>query len=351
MSNRRNTNIELLRILSMMMIIAGHFAGQGGLLDTSEKTISRLVICVFGSGQRIAINLFLIISVWFLVDQEFKAIRIIKIWLEVLFYTVLITVIVQVFIEPVSIKDFIQAFMPFLGRPLWFASAYIALLLLSPFLKKVTELPPKQHGSLVIVLGIITCVLPTIATEMDNYLCAVIWFCFVYILVGYYKHYVHPTKINAYLCLAVGIALYIGMSSFTALNFDSKILVRAQLICSRFLHDFKTIPNVFISFCVFFGFINMKPRYSKFVNELAAGSFAVYIIHQTPVFYPILWRTLINSGLFDGKKLAFSFLIAVPMIYLLFSTIDEIRRKKIEPRILKTKIIYKISKSIQSLYY
>ena len=64
----RNSNIELLRIFSMLFIIMGHLVDQTSFLS-KEMTLDNAFITFEGMGARIATNIFLIISVWFLVDD------------------------------------------------------------------------------------------------------------------------------------------------------------------------------------------------------------------------------------------------------------------------------------------
>ena len=350
-SGKRNSNIEVLRIISMLMIVAGHFAGQGGIKEQAAGGISKIILFVLGSGQRVAINIFLLISVWFLVEQQFKATRLIRVWGEVFFYTVSLTICLMMFGHPVSLKELVKSFLPFLGRPLWFASAYIALIMLTPFLNNIyRKFTKRQLKAMVVVLGLITCVLPTVASEMDTYLCAIAWFVFVYFLVAYFKKYFKGIQVNGMVCIFAGIILYLAMSCFAGVCVESSALVAAQHLAERFLHDFKSIPNFLCAFLIFYGVILMKERKSKMINELAAGSFAVYIVHQTPAFYPVLWKTLTDTGLYRGKQLIPIFIVTVFMLYILISCLDIVRRRFIEPKILKNRMLDRLCSRIENFY-
>ena len=118
----------------MFFIVMGHLIGQGG--GTNVEGFWPFSIILY-SGSRIAVNLFLMLGIWFMVDYEFKASRILKIYGTTWFYTAVITSLMVV-IGGVNItaEDLAGAFMPFLRKTLWFSSLYICLLLLAPFLHK-----------------------------------------------------------------------------------------------------------------------------------------------------------------------------------------------------------------------
>ena len=64
LSNRKS-NFELLRIIAMLLIIMGHISGQA--FDSTRITESgKIFVTIMGSGSRIAVNLFLMIGIWFI---------------------------------------------------------------------------------------------------------------------------------------------------------------------------------------------------------------------------------------------------------------------------------------------
>lgn len=348
---QRNSNIELLRIVSMLFIVAGHFAGQGGIFDLPGLGITESVMLgILGNGQRIAINIFLMISVWYLAEQDFRPSRIIKVWGEVFLYTTVITVLLRVTGNPVSLKQIIQSFMPFFGRPLWFASAYMSLLMLAPFLKRTQSLGKRRLRALVCILGIIVCILPMFASEMDSYLSAVFWFCFVFIFVGYIKNYIDIREKNGIPYIFVGVLLYVLLAAIFAFPTDNHIVTGIKSLSYRFLHDFKSIPNFIISALLVYGVIRLKPFVSKWVNILAAGSFAVYIVHQTPAFFPLLWKWILGSSWFSYERLVLSFVATVIAVYLLIALFDIVRRRFFEPVFMRWKLTRMVTEKIGEFY-
>lgn len=120
MNYKRNSNIECLRIISMMMIVIGHYVSQNNIV-TWNLSLNDGILWLLGSGSRIATNIFLIIGVYFMLDARFKAKRITSMYGQTVFYTYLLTVI-SLFISysRISKKDILRGIAPFWGRALWF---------------------------------------------------------------------------------------------------------------------------------------------------------------------------------------------------------------------------------------
>ena len=73
----RNSYFELLRIVSMLAIVLAHISGQA--FDRDLVPVSGDVFMhIIGYGSRIAVNLFLMTGVWFMVDSEFHGKRVLK---------------------------------------------------------------------------------------------------------------------------------------------------------------------------------------------------------------------------------------------------------------------------------
>lgn len=78
----RTSNFELFRIVSMFLIIAGHLTSEGGAFSDNTSGVTRDIVILMGSGARIAVNLFIMIGCWFMVDSEFSSKRILKLYSE-----------------------------------------------------------------------------------------------------------------------------------------------------------------------------------------------------------------------------------------------------------------------------
>ena len=84
--HKRNINIEILRIMSIYLIILGHCIGHSHL-NTCHNSANALIINAIKIITIPATNVFVLISSYFLIDSHFKIKRICTLWLQVLFFS------------------------------------------------------------------------------------------------------------------------------------------------------------------------------------------------------------------------------------------------------------------------
>lgn len=336
MSTTRQSNFEILRILAILMVITGHFIRQSGLLE-SEVGINGFVNIILGSAGRIAVNVFLLIGAWFMVDMRFKPSKALLLYLQTAFYSIPITLLMLALGTAGETRNIIQGILPFFGRPVWFSSAYISLILLTPFLNEVFILPKKKLTLLTIALFIFFCVVSTIPSfSTVDYIADFSWFCVIYITIGWVKHtdVLSKLKINKWVALISGIAVYSALCMSAA----TKPLSR---IANYWLDNIRTMPNLFCAFTIFFFFLKTDIGRIRLVNYFAKSVFAVYIVHQIPAFRLFLWKNICHANKLIGFDpclytlsiigIAISILIAVTLL-------DQLRIfifHKIEKRIEK----------------
>ena len=138
---KRDSNLELCRIISMIIIILNHVVSLGGVLDVADLNANTFLSLFFLLGGKFGTNVFVIIGLYFLVNQkQFKSQRIIRIWMQTLFYSVFLNLFdMIVFSSHIPLRVWVKSALPISGRCYWFASSYIILLLLVPLLNKIYE--------------------------------------------------------------------------------------------------------------------------------------------------------------------------------------------------------------------
>ena len=158
----RERNFEVMRTWAMFSIVIYHCMCHGIGSDYAfdlqlpvslfNFTFSDLIL-VIGS---IAVNLYVLVSGYFLVNAKFKVSRIIRTWVSAFFYSVVITTLFLLLsLEPWSIVTLGKSFFPLSTDAYWFVSQYIGLLILSPFLAMlVRQLSYRQYVALLIGMGL-----------------------------------------------------------------------------------------------------------------------------------------------------------------------------------------------------
>lgn len=199
----RNYGIDLLRIISMLMIVYLHILGKGGVLtNTTIFTFKYefawlLEILCFG-----AVNCFVLITGYVYYGKETKYYRLFTIWAEVLFYSIIITLIFLCLMpDEITLNQIWQSCLPSYYNLYWFFSAYVGMYLFSPFINLgLNNFNKKQDIIAIGTLVIIFSFLPTIfnqefAFSLNNGY-SVIWLMVLYYIGGAIHKYNLPNKIN-----------------------------------------------------------------------------------------------------------------------------------------------------------
>lgn len=342
----RNSNIELLRIISMLCIVAGHFVSQSNILKVYNVSNFNIVLLnIISNGSRIATNIFLMIGTWFMTDSSYKTKNVLRIYGQVAFYSIPITIIVAILGLNNSTKDILRGLMPFFGRPLWFASAYMTLLLVSPFLKKIIEWNIKELRLFVIILFVSISLVSTLPDIQESYVLDFCWFMYMYIFMGYMKKtdFFRNSKKHKNLILIIGLGIYFLLAFGNAIckiyADDYPILFKIKVIITQYIQDIKTVPNYICAFTIFTFFVSLEEKNNKIINYFASTSFGVYIFHQVPAFINILWYDIFQCNKWKFPEFMFlDTILTVIIVYIMGSVLDIIRKKFIERKFLNNKI-------------
>lgn len=349
----RKSNFELLRIIAMFLIVAGHFAAQTQAVSNTTGA-NCLIALYFGSASRIAVNLFLMIGAWFMVDSDFKSKNVISLYSETWFYSVTFTIF-AIGMEPslLSGKTLIKGVLPYTTISFWFVTIYIDLLLIAPFLKKAFLLSRLNLKNLVVVLFYIVVVMSTVHGFMDTVFCALIYFAFCYLFIGYYKKYLVNKMGGASLLLICAIAIYSLMvaTQYVCIQNEGKLFALINKAVSQYLSDYKSLPNFIIALLTFTAFAKMKIDSNKVINRVAKSAFAVYVMHQVPAFYNVMWFKIFKADLWYGSSKYILFYISTCIvIYIVAVIVDEIRRITLDKWWMGSKTVKFIQNKIDGFY-
>ena len=109
---KRDSNLELYRILVMLLIIAHHFVFNSGILDRvlMEPTrIRSMFVLLFGAWGKTGINCFVLITGFYMCKATPTLKKYLKLLLEVEFYNILIYFIMLIMgYETLSFKSILR---------------------------------------------------------------------------------------------------------------------------------------------------------------------------------------------------------------------------------------------------
>ncbi len=324
---KRRSNFELLRILSMVLVISHHFAVHGGFrFYAPEVTGNVWFLQLLSAGGKLGVNFFVMISGYFLVTARgFKWRKAGKIWLQIFFYSVTIYAIACLTgLTDFSSHQLTRAFLPVLSKQWWFASAYFVMYLLSPAMNWVLQ-KLSRRGYLILlgVVGIFWFVYPLLLWLPERPR-DTLWFCYLYCVAGYLRRF--PPKGSGRLWLGLGLAAF--ALAYGAVMADlyktAAFVVRYEIAYLNMFNPLAFLASVF----VFQAIAAWDLGYRPWINRMAAVTFGIYLIHDSDFFRYPLWQGLAKCADFAESLLLIPYaLILTAAVYLVCGGLEGLRAK------------------------
>lgn len=281
----RQSNFELLRIICAISVLVYHFFNTSVNLVLFSESQRLFSYAFFYSGGRIAVNIFVMISSYFLIESSFNIKRIVNTWMTILFYTVGISFLLLIIGEWYGGSfGLVRAFMPFSGGILWYYQPYIVLLFIFPLLniiiKKITQ---KQLKHLILLLLFMYVVLGTIP-KLNVFYNNLGWFMVIYLIIGYIR--VYNVNFNYLFLIFIFISNYfLLVISHYDFNYYLKALPGLSTLLSylgyydsMFDNVLSSAPSFLASLSLFLIFKNLHIR-NLYINKIASMMGDIYIIY------------------------------------------------------------------------
>ncbi len=183
----RDSNIELLRIVSMMLIILFHFSVHGpwpadGVLATD------VAVGVLAFGGKLGVNCFVLITGYFMTRSSVRVASVARVVLETWFYSwglLILFAVAQP--ELVTQARLEKAALPLVSGEYWFVTNFVVLMVVSPFLNLLFDRLSRRGKSRLAAIGFVTIsVLPTLTT-FNPLGSDLLWFFYLYLLGGWIR--------------------------------------------------------------------------------------------------------------------------------------------------------------------
>ena len=324
----RSSNLELLRILCMLLIIGDHLTGQSGIADYTTLP-SSFAFCLIGCGSRLACSVFVLIGGWVLCEQPYKTRRPLSLWLSLWLYTVPVTLLCKLAGLDVSWGALRWAAFPASTRQLWFISDYLLLLLCVPLLSRLLRgLSRPAHRGLLAVLAVPLIVYPTLFGENGAVSDTAWMFLYEYLLIAYLRRW--PDNRLAHLLQHRAAALGLGLG-LPLLNTILRAVLETRGLTDgkafQYMAYYRTalgaLPNLLAALALFYLFKGLDLGCVRWVNALAGTTLGVYILHQVPAFRGFLWNGLLQAEAQHGS-VGYT-LLAILAVFLGCAAVDALR--------------------------
>jgi len=323
---KRESNIELLRIVAILMVMALHVndAALGELTPDIfaadyGKGIFRLV---FESLAIAGVDVFVLISGWFGIKASTKGL--VRLLFQCAFFFVLLLPI-GLLCRHMSAADAMSAMMA--SRGYWFVCAYIGLYILSPLINMFVEHATKQQFGW--VLGLFWTFLIVFGWVIDErqfvHGYSTISFLGLYLLSRYVRLYGLPLTDRKWgFHAAVYAASVVLVAGVAAASLYANIAVVS--VISR-MWSYLNPLVVIEALALLLLFAEMKIE-SRTINALATGVFGVFLLHLHPLIFD-LYKEVAQAiwANYSDCLLAYCplILLYITGVYVLGWTIDRVR--------------------------
>lgn len=334
MEKRRNSSVEILRMISVICITIHHAVLHSNIMEMEfglARCIAQFLILLGKAG----VNIFVLITGYYLgsmsIDGKSTMNRAVKFYSSVFYYAFLMgTVCLLLRIQPLTIKAVLKSVFPIITKSYWFATAFMGLIVLSPFLNQVLlRFERKQLLTLTGILLIMFCFSP-----IDTWVNDLLWFSFVYIsgaLIHIYKDELSHKRPIVY--FVVSFCGFILMWLFSIVL--SLLSVRIPSLSSHinYLSSKQNLLFMFVSSLgIFMGVVVSKERYSPIINFMAKHALSCYLIQSNFLFSPFLWEK-VSSIRPDSQLLYLPYILIISICIFIASITIDIFSEKIYGRL------------------
>lgn len=334
----RDSNIELLRIFAMVLIILFHYVYNGGFdLNVSEFTINKCVLRTLGFGGKLGVELFVLITGYYMSEKLGGGIRrLVKFSLQVSFYALVVFLILGLTRTEMGVRTIAGLLLPIPYNTWWFATSYFCLILLTSFLNMlISAMSKKQHKLLIIILVIVETVMPTFMLANMAYSNLAI-LIMLYLIGAYIRKY-DP------LLLRRKAVPYIGIIACACICTSSILIdyigqyISAFSSYARFFSDLPSCILLIAAVCIFSAFRNLNIGNSTVINEIAVGTFGIYLLHEHELMRKFIWIKIFKTNTYYTAHtviLVGHMLICCMIVFFVGTVVDYMYRKLIERNVL-----------------
>ncbi len=356
---KRQLNYELLRIIAMLMIVSLHYLSKGEILGDparNDMTVTGYVAWLIEAFCIVAVNVYVLISGYFGMDAYesggsekeltfWKVLRKpLKIWKQVFFYSMLFgcgALIIGV--QEFDLYQFFSYCFPIVTEHYWFASSYVILCLIMPFLNAgISRLNQRETKYLLLGFLLVFSVSKTVIPMQlpwDKYGYDSLWFVVLYLTGAYLRRY----GISVLYAKWTAAALYFGS---VAAVFFSFFLIRAiylrtgslgKMIQYGYTYNFLFCYTGAVGLFLLFAEGKKESgkagifleRFRKPIELFSGAAFGVYLIHEHINIRYVWPKWLHCEAQADNSVMAFlgHMVCSVLAVYLVCTVIEWIRQK------------------------
>lgn len=319
-STIRYSNFELLRIISMAMIIGLHYfhGGMGGALSNiASKSFNGIMVHVLESLFIVGVNCFVLLTGYFQIRKKtIKLNKVINLIIQMLFYSIVLYAIAVYFgLNQLNVSEVLKVIFPFFYGRRWFIITYIILYLLSPFLNiGLAKMEKNTYQKLIVIMLLFFSVWPSFFSDApvkdSGY--GIINFILLYCIGAYLQKFFVTNESKWFF-----FGIYI-VSALVTVPFSF-------FLASAWGYNF--VLNIIGSIGLFL-FFSKLDIYSAKINYISSFAFGVFLIHSDYSVYEVLFKGMLYTQDFWHSPFLIVHLFGSIVFIYVVATIIDIGRER-----------------------
>ncbi len=333
-ARNRDSNMELLRIIGMMLIVLCHtsFCVQW------DEIPRQSLLLRFGADT--GVNCFVLISGYYMIHSKITIQKFFKLWFTVFTYSAGIYIILLAFNAnwiDINIKNIFKFFAPFLSGHYWFASTYILLMIATPVLNKAI----KAFDTNLLLPGIILMILIN-GIMLSSFGGRLTDFMLLYALAA-------CIRLNENGKQKASFWFLLSLLTFS-------VIEGCSVLGSPFNYVIRPGTGnpliILLSVSLFMGFAKLRVGNIPLINKISACAFGVYLIHCHHGISDYMWNQVFSIRQYAQTPYLIPYCIAITLIIYIVCTMTEMIRQATLERIYNNKApkyIDKLTQGIKSI--
>lgn len=249
-----------------------------------------------------------------------------------LFYSVGVTVAVGLWAHSLSVRDVVVSLFPIITRRYWFATVYVALCFVCPFVNVALRSMTKGEFRLLLVTELALFSLPSMIPGIEAFDPeggnSVTWFVVLYTIGAYLRLYVkNEESLARRICkFAASIVVIFVLSEVVMLITD---LATGERQAGGRISGYTSIFTVMACVCYFrvFERLRVDGAFAAVVRKVAPLCFGVYLVHEHPLTREMLWGTIGLVWAADRWWLPLALAAEAVVVFLACAVVEGIRQK------------------------
>ena len=298
----RNSNIELLRIVAMLAVIAHHYVINSTVMlkfNLVQPTANSIFLQCWGMWGKSAINIFVLITGFFMCESRLTLRRYLKLLFEIVFYSwTMWLVLAFLGYEALSWGGALRRLFCYnilSGQNSGFTPAFMWMYLMIPFMNVYVRAASRRN--MLACVAVLLALFVGCGTILKaNVYHHVFWYVTLYFVgAAIRKH--HFAWMNAnHICVpALIVSVIAAYASVLGVDFIQMKLGRSIGSPYFLVMDSHRLLAFVVALFAFLAFKNWRIPQSRLINTIASTTFGVLLIHAaTDGMRKWLWQDFVN---------------------------------------------------------